>query len=409
MARLVLSVAAVLLPAWVQAGNCVGNSLTNNYYPTINNSFPDANTFNKGRFKIDNQIFPDTSLFGCISPPPVTMNPNATHWHSEIIAGQSELKYPKNFTNMSPLIESVQYWCNPNGTVLSWREFNSTSCADKDVASQGNASVPFTVQGYTFDCVCLKSNIFVERLVFNETVADVPGKVEKRYPGVGKCGGPSVSTLAMSGTCLGYFDNVTQDRFSPTWVNKNVTRGSRHRSVMMRCSPRGDMVDYMEFQGTLDCDPKNIIYNASFESETCMSVRNETMTFKCEKVGGGGLGKTKYKPKQLKVSPDDITFLAICFAYLCFVCVVVSVLGCYLNGYFEKRAGEDGEAIPEAEPVAFGDLKREDEKAAYSEQTLSPMPGSAEGGHTQEGASPAAEAPAAEAPAAEAPAAEAPA
>ena len=40
------------------ARRCVGESSDTNYYPTINNSFPAANTFFEERMKKDNQIYP---------------------------------------------------------------------------------------------------------------------------------------------------------------------------------------------------------------------------------------------------------------------------------------------------------------------------------------------------------------
>jgi len=391
----------LLVAAWLtgsaQAGNCVGEGDGTNYYPTVNNSFPDANYFVGGRFKINNQIFPGTSSFGCVSPAVTAMNiidiidspaptpaptPNTTN-----VTKQKELKYTRiMFKDMNVL--SAQYWCNANGTVMSWREFNTTGCADHSLLDQGNFTVPKTINGYTFDCACLSSNVFAKRRVYNETMSDVPAQTPKRYPGAGKCGGAHVETIAMSGTCMGYFDNATVDPFSSeiyaisnqrrsnltnaqltadqlAWLKKNFTNTSTRdmqlRSSTMRCIDDGTSVEYLEFAGTLNCQGSGLVSNATYPVDTCLKIRNETTQFYCDRVGGGGLGKTPKVPKTFTVSEDDMIFLGICAAYLVFVTVVVSVLACCLSGFFDKKADDAAGPTPEAaiESIPVGDPVKE--------------------------------------------------
>jgi len=45
------------------ARNCVGDSRDNNYYPTINNSFPAANIYQRGNMKLYNRIYPGGFIF----------------------------------------------------------------------------------------------------------------------------------------------------------------------------------------------------------------------------------------------------------------------------------------------------------------------------------------------------------
>jgi hypothetical protein len=127
-------------------------------------------------------------------------------------------------------VASAQYWCNANGTVLSFREYNNTDCEAHDAVHVGNYSVPFTRDGYTFDCECWARDVFVESREYNNTLESEaqPWKSNKangvppgRHPEHGyqkrpgnpdpKCGGSYDSRLTMSGSCFGYFDNATHD------------------------------------------------------------------------------------------------------------------------------------------------------------------------------------------------------
>ena len=236
---------------------------------------------------------------------------------------------------------SAQYWCSPNGTTFSYREYNGTSCNAKEVSAAGNFSVPFTRNGFTFDCECWESKVFVEAHKFNASDRDGQPGVHLSKADAEQCRGPSESEISMSGSCVGFFDNgTTLDGYRGT---------TQMRSTRVTCDISTGTVQVEEFADSLDCDITAAVLSTDFKSDQCVVVRNKTMVYSCAVVGGG----KKRIQVEFGIDPGSLVFLLAAFFYLCFVVTVVTLMYLYSTGMIckSRRSSAEHEEEEEEEPV----------------------------------------------------------
>ena len=108
---------------------------------------------------------------------------------------------------------SARYYCNADGTVVSFQEFNATGCDRGWLMDSGNGTVPFIHRSTTFSCHCDSENTYASMQLFNnETSCRGPGR------GASETHTAASYTLVsqLSSTCHGFWHGTSHPTTAPS-------------------------------------------------------------------------------------------------------------------------------------------------------------------------------------------------